>query len=78
MVDNRVVAGYHAGRLPPEKVAPAVEALLKLYEEGKVKPEVHQVFSLEEVRKPLFVIKRMFLNLSKSHFNGKAFVQKDW
>ena len=77
MVDNKVVAGYHAGRLSPEKVAPAVEALLKLYEEGKVKPEIHQVFSLEEVRKPLFM-KRMFLNLSKSHFNGKAFVQKEW
>ena len=54
MGDNRVVAGYHAGVLAlkaPAKAAAGLEAVIKLYEEGKLKPEVHEVFSLEEVRK---------------------------
>ncbi|XP_028392255.1 synaptic vesicle membrane protein VAT-1 homolog [Dendronephthya gigantea] len=53
MTDNRVVAGYHAGRLGvnyPDKIRAPMEALIKLHEEGKIKPEVHQVFSLEEIR----------------------------
>ena len=52
MGDNRVVAGYHAGVLGqkyPEKVRPAMEAIIKLHEEGKVKPEIHEVFALEQV-----------------------------
>ena len=54
MGDNRVVAGYHGGLLAskaPAKAAAGLEAVIKLYEEGKLKPEVHEVFSLEEVRK---------------------------
>ena len=52
MGDNKVVAGYHAGQLlvkAPGKVRAALEAIIKLHEEGKVKPEIHEVFSLEEV-----------------------------
>ena len=59
MGDNRVVAGYHAGILglkAPGKIAAAMEALIKLYEEGKLKPEVHEVFSLEEVREVFFIL----------------------
>ena len=54
MGDNKVVAGYHAGVLAlkdPSSIRAALEAIIKLYEEGKVKPEIHEVFSLEEVRK---------------------------
>ena len=53
MADNRVVAGYHAGMVLlnyPERMRAPIEALIKLHEEGKVKPEIHEVFSLEEVR----------------------------
>ncbi|XP_046842607.1 synaptic vesicle membrane protein VAT-1 homolog isoform X2 [Xenia sp. Carnegie-2017] len=51
--DNKVVGGYHLGVLgqkAPEKVRPAMIALIKLYEEGKIKPAVHEVFALEEIR----------------------------
>ena len=53
MGDNKVVAGYHAGVLAlkhPSSIRAALEAIIKLYEEGKVKPEIHEVFSLEEIR----------------------------
>jgi NADPH:quinone reductase-like Zn-dependent oxidoreductase len=53
MPDNKVLAGYHIGMALlnyPEKLRTAMEAIIKLHEEGKVKPEIHQVFSLEEVR----------------------------
>lgn len=52
MVDNKVVAGYHLGLLSAQKVRSALEAVIKLAEEGKIKPEIHEVFSLEEVREP--------------------------
>jgi NADPH:quinone reductase-like Zn-dependent oxidoreductase len=54
MGDNKVVAGYHAGMLAvkdPKSIRAALEAVIKLYDEGKVKPEVYEVFSLEEVKK---------------------------
>ena len=54
MGDNKVVAGYHAGVLAvkdPKSIRAALEAVIKLYDEGKVKPEVHEVFSLEEVKR---------------------------
>lgn len=52
MVDNKVVAGYHLGLLSAQKVRSALEAVIKLAEEGKIKPEIHEEFSLEEVREP--------------------------
>lgn len=58
MSDNKVVAGYHAGIIGvkhPDLIRPAMEALIKLHEEGKIKPEIHEVFSLEEVENTSFM-----------------------
>ena len=51
--DNKVVAGYHLGKLgekDPELLAKPMRELIRLYDEGKIKPEIHTVYSLEEVR----------------------------
>jgi hypothetical protein len=47
---NRAVCGYHLGYLEDEEcVAAAAKAILTLYEQGKIKPQIDSVWAYADV-----------------------------
>ncbi len=49
MADNVTVAGFHLGRLSPERLQPEFDALIELYSSGAVKPVIGRVFPLDQL-----------------------------
>lgn len=53
LMHNRVVAGLHLGLLleqQPARVRAAMDHVLQLYAEGKVKPKIDSIWPLDKVR----------------------------
>jgi len=48
---NRAICGYHLGHLvdDPQLAQSALEAVLDLYRQGKIKPQIDSVWSFDEV-----------------------------
>ena len=51
MSQNKMVAGYTLGHFidHPELIRPAANDLMKLYQDGKIKPKVDSVWAYEDV-----------------------------
>lgn len=51
MQQNRAVCGYHLGHLAnqPELIASAMNELLSLYGQGKIKPQIDSVWAYSDV-----------------------------
>ena len=52
IIDNKRVCGYHMGLLKktPEHIQSATEALIALYRDGRIRPEIDSVWAFEDVR----------------------------
>jgi len=48
---NRAICGYHLGLLVdhPQLITSALEAVMDLYQQGKIKPQIDSVWSFDEV-----------------------------
>jgi NADPH:quinone reductase-like Zn-dependent oxidoreductase len=48
---NRAICGYHLGHLvdKPQLIKSAIERLLELYQEGKIKPHIDSVWAFEDI-----------------------------
>ena len=46
---NRAVCGYNLGELTPQLIRSALESLLDLYRQGKIKPQIDSVWSFDDV-----------------------------
>ena len=56
IMNNRVVAGLHLGLLmakEPTRVQSAMNHIFRLYEEGKIKPQIDSVWPLDKVSSKL-------------------------
>jgi NADPH:quinone reductase-like Zn-dependent oxidoreductase len=51
MADNKTVCGFHLGKLfgSQELIQGAMKDLMKMYNDGALKPCIDSVFALEEV-----------------------------
>ena len=59
LIKNYSIVGLHWGlynRRAPELIAPAMQVLLQMYEEGRIKPYVSQTFPLAEAPKALALV----------------------
>jgi len=46
---NRAVCGYHLGLLDTQLWTSAIDSLLDLYKQGKIKPQIDTVWSFDDV-----------------------------
>jgi len=48
---NRAICGYHLGHLEdhPQLMSSALETILDLYQQGKIKPQIDSVWAFDDV-----------------------------